>query len=218
VTERRFRLRERGHLIMENMTDMQKRTRRILNALSVMGIIATVILCICGYRIGIFTTNEALGGFLSTVGIFAPLLFVLIQMVQVVIPIIPGGMGCLAGVLIFGPLWGFVYNYIGIVMGSILNFLLARRYGKPFVRSIVPVKAYQKYVGWLDRESALDKWFALAIFLPVAPDDYLCLLAGMSQMRVGKFVTIIVLGKPCSIFAYSAILTALSGGIVSVLG
>ena len=58
------------------------------------------------------------------------LLFVAFQAVQVVVPILPGGLGCLAGVLLFGPWWGFVYNYIGICAGSLMAFAIARNCGK----------------------------------------------------------------------------------------
>lgn len=48
-----------------------------------------------------------------------------------------------------------------------------------------------------------DKWFALAIFFPAAPDDLLCFLAGVTSMSFKKFLIIILLGKPLSIAAYS---------------
>jgi uncharacterized membrane protein YdjX (TVP38/TMEM64 family) len=192
------------------MTNTRTRAGKIINIISITGIAVTIVLCILGYRIGLFTRTDVLEDFLTQAGIFAPALFILLQMVQVVIPIIPGGLSCLAGVLIFGPVWGCAYNYAGIVTGSVINFLLARRYGKPFVRRIVPERIYNKYIGWLDRESTFDKWFSLAIFLPVAPDDYLCMVAGMTRMKLKKFITIIALCKPCSIIAYSLGLTFVS--------
>ena len=45
--------------------------------------------------------------------------------------------------------------------------------------------------------------YALLIFLPVAPDDFLCYLAGVSRMRLTRFTTIILLGKPAAILMYS---------------
>ena len=62
--------------------------------------------------------------------ILGPIIFMLLQILQVVIPIIPGGISSAAGVLIFGPYLGFVYNYVGISIGSVIIFLLGRRYGK----------------------------------------------------------------------------------------
>ncbi|WP_225353487.1 VTT domain-containing protein [Lacticaseibacillus thailandensis] len=43
----------------------------------------------------------------------------------------------------------------------------------------------------------------MAILLPVAPDDFLCMLAGLTKMSLRKFVWIIVLCKPWTILAYS---------------
>ena len=136
--------------------------------------------------------------------------FVLIQCVQVVIPILPGAIGCLGGVLIFGPVWGFVYNYVGISLGSILAFLLSKRYGKPFVQNMIGEKNYNKYIGWLDKGTAFDKAFAAAIFFPVAPDDLLCYIAGLTKMSLKKFALIIIFGKPGSIFLYSLGLTSIT--------
>ena len=62
---------------------------------------------------------------------------------------------------------------------------------------------YDKYSKYLEMENRFEKIFALLIFLPVAPDDFLCYLAGISKMDLKKFVTIILLGKPAAIFLYS---------------
>ena len=64
--------------------------------------------------------------FVNRFGMIGALIFVLIQIVQVVFPIIPGGISCLAGVLLFGAVSGFFYNYIGICVGSCIAFGIAR--------------------------------------------------------------------------------------------
>lgn len=191
------------------MTTKQKVLKRLFQSISILGIITTVGLIIYGYRLGVFQSPDTLSEFIMQVGHFAPLLFIAIQAIQVVVPIIPGGISSIAGMIIFGPVYGFVYNYIGIIIGSTINFLLARRYGKTFVLSIVSKKTYKKYMGWLDKGGRFDKLFALAIFLPVAPDDYLCMIAGLTKMKLKKFTTIILLCKPVSLFVYSLGLSTL---------
>ena len=52
-------------------------------------------------------------------------------------------------------------------------------------------KTYNKYIGWLDNQNRFEKLFALAIFLPVAPDDALCLMAGLTNMSVKRYTLII---------------------------
>ena len=181
------------------------RERRIglaLNGATIVGLVGMTWFFWYCYRRGIFQSQVELEQFLSGCGIWAPLIFTVIQGVQVVIPILPGAIGCLAGVLIFGPLWGFVYSYVGISLGSLCAFLLARRYGAPLVRNISP-KNYEKYIGWLEQDNKFEKFFAAAIFFPVAPDDFLCYLAGLTRMRFRRMATIIFLCKPFSIALYS---------------
>lgn len=178
-------------------------SRKLINTISVIGLAVSVFLTIYFINLGVFKDMNALRGLVGDNIILGPLIFILLQILQVVIPIIPGGISSVAGVLIFGPFLGFVYNYIGICIGSIIIFLLGRRYGKPFILSMVSDKTYNRYSGWLDNQNRFDKLFALAIFLPVAPDDALCLMAGLTNMSLKKYTTIILVAKPLSIFLYS---------------
>lgn len=177
--------------------------RKAINALSAAGAVFTVVLCVYWYRIGVFTSETALSAMLQRTGIMAPIIFIGLQIVQVVVPIIPGAAGCVAGVLIFGPWKGFLYNYIGICIGSVINFLMAKKYGARLVKAMVNERLYNKYIGWLDCGNRFVTLFALAIFLPVAPDDFLCMLAGLTKMDIVTFTAIIIVAKPLSIFAYS---------------
>ena len=95
-------------------------SRKLLNIISLMGIAVTISLSIYFYRLGVFDDMNSLQQLVGQSPIAGPLIFVLIQIIQVVIPIIPGGISLAAGVLIFGPYWGFVYNYVGIVIGSLI--------------------------------------------------------------------------------------------------
>ncbi len=178
-------------------------SRRIINTISIIGLGLSIALTIYFINLGVFKDINALRGLVGNSVILGPIVFILLQILQVVIPIIPGGVSSAAGVLIFGPYLGFVYNYVGISIGSVIIFLLGRRYGKPFILSMISDKTYDKYIGWLDNQSRFEKLFALAIFLPVAPDDALCLMAGLTNMTVKKFTLIILLAKPASIFLYS---------------
>lgn len=173
------------------------------NLLSATGLLGTTALCIYGYKTGIFTSFDTLRTFINQTGVWGPLLFILIQIIQVVIPILPGGISCAYGVLLFGAAYGFIYNYAGIVLGSVIAFLLSRQLGRAFIRKITPDKIYQKYIGWLDKSDWFEKLFALGIFLPGAPDDLLCMLAGVSGMKLKKFIIILVLCKPGALFLYS---------------
>lgn len=176
---------------------------KVFNLLSIIGLLITVILCIYGYQTGLVTSFDKLQIIIKKSGIWGPLIFILIQIIQVVIPILPGGISCAYGVLLFGPAYGFIYNYAGIVIGSVFAFIIARQLGKPFIQKITPGRIYQKYISWMDKGKWFDRLFALGIFLPGAPDDFLCMLAGITKMKLKKFILILILCKPGALYIYS---------------
>lgn len=181
------------------------------------GTAAILALLVWMWGAGYLSHPEQFQMLLKSVGVLGPVLFMIVQIVQVVIPIIPGGLTSAVGVLAFGPFWGFVYNYVGLVLGSFAAFFLARHYGRPFIRKLVKPETYDKYIGWLDKREKFDWFFALAIFAPCAPDDLLCMIAGLTKMSVARFTCIILLGKPAALLVYSMGLTTLLQQVGSLI-
>ncbi len=202
-TDRLVTMRKRKSLPQGRTLKKNETSQKIISVLSVFGIILTVVLAYLAYKKGLFTDPKALEAFLHEMGPGGPYLFIVIQIIQTVIPIISGALTCPAGALIFGNLMGFVYNLIGIMIGSVLNFFLARYYGKPLVQALTSPKTYDKYIGWLDRGKTFDRLFAFGMFFPLSPADFLCLMAGLSKMSFRKFFVILSLGKPLTLFLYT---------------
>lgn len=171
-------------------------------ALTILTILGSVGFAFYGYQKGIFESRQTLEEFISRAGIWGPAFFVFIQALQVVIPVLPGFVTCIAGAIVFGPLPGFLYSYLGMCIGSILAFSIARRFGTGFVKKMVSERNYEKYILWLEKGNKFDFLFAAAIFLPAAPDDVLCFIAGLTRMTWQKFTAIILLGKPFVIALY----------------
>ena len=189
---------------------------KIWNLVSLAGLLICVALAFWAYKNGILNSVDTLQAFISKFGYGGMAIFVLIQIVQVVIPILPGGISCLGGVIFFGPWLGFLYNYIGICIGSLAAFGISRMMGRPVLHKMFSEKLIQKYDSWTEKDSRFLKLFTLAIFFPVAPDDFLCYLAGTTKMTWKQFSLVILLGKPCSIALYSLGLTTAFRMIFSV--
>ena len=185
-----------------------------LQVVSFTGFALCLLVALWGWQTGVLTSQERLQALVAGCGVAGVLLFTAFQAVQVVVPILPGGLGCLAGVLLFGPVWGFVYNYIGICIGSLLAFAVARNCGKPLLSLLFSEKTIQRYSHWTEEKGRFARLFALAIFLPVAPDDFLCYLAGTTEMSWGRYTAIILLCKPFAIALYSLGLTLVWNALV----
>lgn len=178
-------------------------------AASAAGFALCVALGIWFWQAGLLSSQEQLRGFVQSFGRAGAIIFILFQAVQVVVPILPGGLGCLAGVVLFGPWYGFLYNYLGICAGSLAAFAIARSCGRPLLYRMFPKKLIDRYDRWATEKDRFARWFAFLIFIPVAPDDYLCFLAGTTELSWKRYTAIILLCKPFSIALYSLGLTLL---------
>jgi len=151
----------------------------------------------------IFSSQEQLQNYVKDYGILAPIIFIIIQIIQVIIAPIPGNITTLASGAIFGVFYGFIYGAIGIFIGSIIAYWLARFLGKPLVKKLIGKNTYDKYASTFMGRSFV---VLLTVFLfPFFPDDALCLIAGVSNIKFGLFIILVIVGRSPSILLTSFI-------------
>lgn len=184
---------------------LNEENNQLKNIFKIITMVVTVLIIlfiIYGIKIGILQDKMILVHYMKRFGIFAPIFFMFLQLVQVVLPVIPGGASCLAGVLAFGPIMGFIYNYIGLAIGSCIAFYLSKKYGLKLVKKLFQEETINHYMKYI-RNKKFTKIFFLGIFLPGFPDDLLCYIAGLSEMKFKTFLIIILTGKPLALLMYS---------------
>ena len=152
---------------------------------------------------GHFSSIDSMREYVNSYGMFRPVLLTLIQVVQVVLPVVPGMTGCIVGAVLFGSTGGFLINYIGISAGSIIAFFLAKRYGTNLVAKLIPMEKYESTIEKINKSKNYLILLFLSILLPLAPDDFLCYFSGLIKMSTKKFLLIILLSKPWCILFYS---------------
>ncbi len=181
--------------------------RKLVTFITVIGLLLMVAIAVWAFKKGLFSDRELMKEFIKSFGIMAPLAFICLQIIQCIIPIIPGGVAVVVGVYLFGPIQGFFYNYIGIVLGEIGDFLLARYFGVVFVKSMVKEETYNKYSNWMERnEGKVKKAFIITMVLPGMPDDLICMLVGLSNMSFHFFFLHLLWTKIPAILGYSLFL------------
>lgn len=184
---------------MENDGQNLKKVMTIITVIITILLVAFIIYAI---KMNLLTSPELLVERIKSYGIIGPIIFLFIQTVQVVFPVIPGGASCLAGTLAFGPIEGFIYNYLGLTLGSIVAYMLSRNFGLPLIKKLFKEETINKYLKYI-RTKKFEKIFFWGIFLPGAPDDLLCYISGISNLTFRKFLIIILLGKPLTLIFYS---------------
>lgn len=149
------------------------------------------------------TSVEDFRKFISSFGIIGPVVLTIFQAIQVVVPILPGYLGCAAGAMAFGATTGFICNYIGICAGSIASYFIARKLGIDVVLAMFSEKQYNKWSERICKKKSYDNFLFVATLLPLFPDDFLCYFSGLIKMNAKRFIRIILIGKPWCILAYS---------------
>ena len=174
-----------------------------IKVITITGFVIMVVICLKILFEQEFSSVEDLQIYMDRFGVFAPLFLTVFQAFQVVVPVLPGYLGCAVGAIAFGPAVGFISNYVGICVGSIIAYFLARKYGIDLVLELYPEDLYNKWSRKVEKSISYDWFLFIASLLPLFPDDFLCYFSGLVKMNKRKFIWKILVGKPWCILAYS---------------
>jgi uncharacterized membrane protein YdjX (TVP38/TMEM64 family) len=121
------------------------------------------------------------------------LIFIFIQIVQVVAAPIPGELTGLIGGYLYGPLWGTIYSTIGLTIGSWIAFFLARLFGEPLLEKVVKKEVFEKFDHFMEHRGLTVSF--LLFLIPGFPKDYLCYIMGVSRIPALTFIIISTIGR-----------------------
>ena len=173
------------------------RARRILSLAAFPAVFGAILALGIVFRREIwelFTSSQRLREWIASAGVGAPLLFIGVQALQVVIFFIPGEIPQIAGGFLFGIWRGSLLSLAGITVGATFNFLMARLLGVPFVRALFPGKNVERVRRIADSGRARLTFF-LFFLIPGIPKDILCYAAGLSSLSLGTFLLYSSLGR-----------------------
>lgn len=121
------------------------------------------------------------------------LVFILLQIIQVVAAPIPGELSGILGGYLYGPFWGTIYSTIGLTLGSWIAFMLARFFGEPLLENVVKKEVFEKFEHFMEHKGLLVSF--LLFLIPGFPKDYLCYIMGVSLIPTGTFIIISTAGR-----------------------
>ncbi|MFB6254786.1 MAG: TVP38/TMEM64 family protein [Halobacteriaceae archaeon] len=126
-------------------------------------------------------------------GIFAPIVFILLQATQIVIAPIPGQILGFIGGYLFGTIPGVIYSLIGATIGSIIVFIFARQFGRSFIERFVVADTLALFDTLIERNG---RFVLFVVFLvPALPDDAICAMAGITRIPIWQLVIISLVGR-----------------------
>jgi uncharacterized membrane protein YdjX (TVP38/TMEM64 family) len=146
-----------------------------------------------------FTPNR-IESFLSRFGNFAPLVYIVLLAVAIVISQIPNVPLAIAAGMLFGTFWGGLYTVFGGMLGATACFFIARSLGITFLRKI-----FGKIPCFSER--CKDRHIALLIFfsrlIPFFSFDLISYCAGFTNIKVRIFLVATFFGMIPMTFLFS---------------
>ena len=135
-----------------------------------------------------FLNKKRMAQYLNSLGPWSVVVFVLLQVAQVVAAPIPGEVTGFLGGYLFGKFFGVVLSTIGLTLGSYLAFVLARTFGRPLIEKFIPKSTIQRFDYLLHHKAAFLVF--LLFLIPGFPKDWLCYILGLGHLTTTEFLVI----------------------------
>ncbi len=136
---------------------------------------------------------ERLRNLIDSYGAFAPLMFVLMSMIQILIPFIPGEPFELLAGYAFGTMKGTVFCLISGCIASFAIIFLVRKYGKRIARIFFKEAEIENLKFLKSKKSFV--LYSIAFMLPGTPKDLLCYIGGLCEFDLVPLLMVVSVGR-----------------------
>ncbi len=126
-------------------------------------------------------------------GVLAPVIFIVLQALQVIVSPIPGEATGILGGYLFGQWLGLLYSTIGLTLGSVGAFAIGRWLGAHCVKNLVSAETWNRLGFIVEAEGAVLCF--IVYLIPGLPKDIVCYLFGISPMPLWVFALVSGLGR-----------------------
>lgn len=139
---------------------------------------------------------------LNEFSIYHILMFILLQIIQVIIFIIPGELIEIMAGYLFGTTMGSIYSIVGITIGSAVSFFIARLLGYDFVRKVTPEQMFNRLDIFVNEDKRSGTVLFLLFLIPGLPKDALAYFAGITPIGYLNFIFISMFARlPTIVFS-----------------
>lgn len=192
----------------------KSRLKKVLSILKLLILLAII----AGVPILLYRTNPAfikefrnldtINAFLDQYAGIGGLVFIGLQILQIIVSVIPGQMIQLATGYAYVFWLAYLISIIGIGLGTVLTFYLARFLGTDAMHVIFGEERITYFVNHLNSKKAYITLFLLFL-IPGFPKDLITYAAGVSEIRIVPFLILNLLGRTPALS-----LTILMGGML----
>ena len=143
--------------------------------------------------ISFLTDQPRVQAWIASYGALGPLVLIGMIMLQTVLAISPISLLAAASAYVFGFWGGVIYSGLGMAIGSSLNMILGRKFGRPFVEKLIDPKALDTFDRFNEKRGPL--FYFIVFVMPWVPDDLACYSIGLSRLPLRLMIALAAIGR-----------------------
>lgn len=156
--------------MLQTKRSQNNKKKAVIKALILVCFIAGAIFVIRFTPVRNFLTVESLGSFMDRAGVWAPIVYMIFYAVGVCL-FVPGTLLTGIGAALFGAYWGFVYVWVGAMLGASGAFFIGRTLGRDFAASLIGDKL-KKYDDAIERNGFATVLYLRLVYFPFTPMNF----------------------------------------------
>ena len=139
------------------------------------------------YFTGKQISQDQLSAFVKSAGPWAPVVYIIAHQLSYIFAPISGYPFLIVGFYLFGKTT-ILYNFIVAISGSSINFLIAKKWGRPIVKRLAGEDSLGE-IDKLSKEYGIGMLFVLRLFL-IGLGDFISYGYGLTPIKFVQFITV----------------------------
>ena len=201
------------------MNSKHKNTVKIVSFI-IFAVIMVFLSIICIPLVKMLSSEEGrleLQGIIKADMTWGIVIYLVLQILQVIVALVPGGVIQILGGVLFGGFWGTILCICGILLGAIIVYVLVKKFGKPLIEAFFDDKVVTRF-SFLQDSKKLELVIFILFLIPGIPKDLLTYIAPLTKIKMSSFLTLSTLARiPAIIMSTVFGSTLSSGNIVAAL-
>ena len=174
--------------------------RRLFRILIIAIFLGFMVLLIADYASGIssiVSSPSRIRHFIASYGNLSVLAFILLQTIAVILAPIPSDLLFISGGYVYGTIFGALYSFIGVALGTTIVFWISSICGSGLVKFFIPDKQFERFQFLMNCPKA-ERVLFLLYLVPEMPKDIMTYIVGLTPLNPVRFLAIALTARlPC---------------------
>lgn len=194
---------------------MSEKTKKLVKiaALVVFALVMVGLTALCWPIVPMLASEEGratLEGLVHDNFILGVVVFVLLQVLQVIVALIPGAVIQILGGVLFGGFWGTVLCFLGTLAGEVAVYYLVKWLGTPIIEALSGKDGIRQFAFLQDSKKC--ELVTFIVFLLPLPKDALTYFAPLTKMKPTTFFAVSMAARTPAIIVSNVFGSSLSKG------